>query len=238
MIGESGQRAERAPDHDPVQLIRFDKSDPGYPQRLDTYLGEQAPSSISAIGDLQIVSRPTVGLFSSVHIPGGLIVQMYDLAQRLRQSSVVVVGGFHSPMERECLSALLRGPQPVVACPARRLIDRRLPLEYRDALQAGRLLLLSPFAEPERRATAETAQERNRFVAALADSILIAYAEPGGRTERFWRDIQAWGKPLYTLENNANAGLIALGASPVGRELPVEWAGSSDQAPHPARSDQ
>ena len=41
--------------------------------------------------------------------------------------------------------------------------------EYRPALESGRLLLISPFPEKVRRPTAETAAQRNRMAAALAD---------------------------------------------------------------------
>ena len=30
---------------------------------------------------------------------------------------VPMIGGFHTPMEQECLEVLLRGQQPVVICP-------------------------------------------------------------------------------------------------------------------------
>ncbi len=65
---------------------------------------------------------------------------------------------------------------------------------------------------------------RNEFVAALADALLIAYATPDGKTERFCRDVLAWGKPLLTLESSENAGLLTLGARPIQPErLGEQW---------------
>jgi predicted Rossmann fold nucleotide-binding protein DprA/Smf involved in DNA uptake len=133
----------------------------------------------------------------------------------LRDAGVTVIGGFHSPMEREFLAALLRGRQPVIICPARGLGDLRVHAEWKKPLEDGRLLVLSPFEEKLRRATAALAQERNRFVGALADEVFIAYAAAGGKTEAFAREIIAWGKPVYTLDDPANAGLVALGARPI-----------------------
>jgi len=83
--------------------------------------------------------------------------------------------------------------------------------EHRQLLEEGRLLFLSPFEARQRRATVELAQYRNRFVAALADKILVAYAGPYGKTEQFCREVLAWGKQVYTFESEANAHLIALG---------------------------
>src|SRR5205809_5885525 len=148
-------------------LVHLGLADPRYPAALQTHLGHSAPAAIEALGDLHILQRKSLALFCSVKCPGNLIVQTYDLAQKLRAAGVTVIGGFHSPMERECLRILLRSPHPVIACPARGL-PKRVPPEFRKALAQGRLLLLSSFADTVRRADAEAAQQRNRFVAALA----------------------------------------------------------------------
>ena len=109
---------------------------------------------------------------------------------------------------------LLRGPAPVIVCPARSLDRMRLKREYEEPMAAGRLLLTSPFGEKVRRLTADTAMTRNRFVAALADTVLIAHAQPGSKTEQLVQQVLAWGKPVYTLDNPANDNLLALGAQP------------------------
>ena len=117
-------------------------------------------------------------------------------------------------MERQCLAILLRSPHPVIVCPARSL-PRRVPPEFRQPLEEGRLLLLSPFAVAVNRADEETARHRNRVVAALADQIFAAYAAPNSKTEFFCREIIAWSKSLYTFAGVANENLLALGARPI-----------------------
>jgi predicted Rossmann fold nucleotide-binding protein DprA/Smf involved in DNA uptake len=183
-----------------------------YPSALNRYLGDGAAKTIAALGNLDALHSYKLALFCSVKCPGDLILKTYDLARDLRQAGVTVISGFHSPMERECLDILLRGTQPVVVCPARSLEGMRVRPEYRQPLEEGRLLFLSPFEARQRRATVEMAQYRNRFVAVLADQIFVAYAEPNGKTEQFCREVMAWGKPLYTLESKANAHLTAMGA--------------------------
>ena len=199
-------------------LVHLGLADPRYPAALQTHLGHSAPAAIAALGDLHILQRKSLALFCSVKCPGNLIVQTYDLAQKLRAAGVTVIGGFHSPMERECLRILLRSPHPVIICPARSL-PKRLAPEFRKPLEEGRLLLLSSFADAVCRADEETAHRRNRLVAALADRIFAAYAAPNSKTELFCREIIAWGKPLYTLAGEANANLLALGAMPIARFL-------------------
>jgi len=74
-------------------------------------------------------------------------------------------------------------------------------------------LFLSPFTEEQRRITADTALLRNYFVAALVDSIFIAYAAPNSKTEQFCQEIITWGKSINTFERNTN--LLNMGAQPI-----------------------
>jgi len=147
-----------------------------------------------------------------VKCPGKVILQTYDLARALREAGVTVIGGFHSPMERECLRILLRGEQPVIVCPARSLVGMRISREFVEPLQHRRLLFLSPFPDKLRRVTVQTALYRNHFLAALADKVFIPYAAPSSKTFEFCRVLVSWHKPLCTLVNEADVGLIDLGA--------------------------
>ncbi len=198
------------------------RSDLRYPVALTTHLSDRAPELVSVLGNLEILQRKTLALFCSVRCPGNLIVQTYDLAHKLRREGVTVIGGFHSPMERQCLAILLRSPHPVVVCPARSL-PKRVPCEFRQPLEDGRLLLLSPFAEDVNRADEQTARQRNYFVAALAGEIFAAYAAPNSDTECLCREIIDWGKPLYTFAGEANENLLVLGAKPISPN-DVSWA--------------
>jgi hypothetical protein len=55
------------------------------------------------------------------------------------------------------------------------------------------LLLLSYFPAKYRRATAILAQQRNEFVAALADEVWFAHITPGGQMDHLSRRVNAWG---------------------------------------------
>ena len=195
--------------------IQIQQDHDSYPAALRRFLGDRAPKAVTAIGPLDLLVNKPLGFFCSIKCPGRLILQTTDFAQQLRQASVTVIGGFHSPVERECLTILLRSTNPIIICPARGIENMRIPSEYKKPLSEGRLLLLSPFNGRQRRATAEMATYRNEVVAALAEQIFVAYAEPSGKTELFCQRIVEWLKPLYTFESDATANLIALGARPL-----------------------
>jgi predicted Rossmann fold nucleotide-binding protein DprA/Smf involved in DNA uptake len=195
--------------------------EPGVPEypanRLKATRFVGAPITVS--GNVGILDQHQItALFCSTRCPGDLILKTYDLARSLREGGVPVIGGFHSPMEQECLRLLLRGQQPVAVCPARSIHNMRLSYDWCEAIRQGRLLLLSPFPENQRRQTAALAALRNEFVAALADAIFIVHAEAGSKTEALGKIALAWGKPVYTFDSRDNTGLISLGVKPLNEE--------------------
>jgi predicted Rossmann fold nucleotide-binding protein DprA/Smf involved in DNA uptake len=177
---------------------------------------------VSTIDSKQILSKPMLALFWSERCPGDLIIKACDAATALRDASVPVISGFHSPVERECLRILLRGTQPVVISPARSLERMRAPADWRDPIREGRLLLVSPFAAKHNRITAALAAQRNEFVAALAHAVLVVYADPAGLIESLARKIFAWRKPLFALESNDASSLRPWGAELVDTNSVME----------------
>lgn len=212
-------------------VARVQQGEKGYPSELLYYLEDQTPVTIFLRGNVDLWfhrTTPILALFCSSKAPGRVLLQVHDLAQQWRTADVTVIGGFHSPPEEEALSVLLRGPGSVIVCPARGIASMRLKPEYKEPLAAGRLLLVSPFEDTVRRITAETAVARNRFVAALADRVLIAHAEPGSKTAQLARQVVEWEKPLYTLDCRDNENLLALGA----RLTSPEWPGLREGTVH------
>ena len=48
--------------------------------------------------------------------------------------------------------------------------------------------------------------------------MFVAHAAPGGKTERFCKDVLAWKKPMLTLDSHENAHLFSLGINIVRPE--------------------
>jgi predicted Rossmann fold nucleotide-binding protein DprA/Smf involved in DNA uptake len=167
-------------------------------------------------GDVNLLNlRRLIALFCSVRCPEDLILKTYDLARKLREAKLPVIGGFHSPMEKECLRLLLRGQQPVLVCLARSTNSMRIPSDWRQPLLDGRLLVLSPFSTSQHRPTAKLAAQRNELMADLAHKVFIAHAAAVSKTEAFARSIVGRGKPLFTLDGPANANLVEIGAQAI-----------------------
>ena len=197
-----------------LTVVELRPGDSAYPTERLKAVGNIGPVAVRGDADL-LARHQYMALFCSIRCPGDLILKTYDLARALRDAGVPVIGGFHSPMEKECLRLLLRGQQPVVVCPARSIENMRIPTEWRPPLAEGRLLLLSPFTCSQRRPTVNLAALRNDLVAALAHRVFVAYAAPGGKTEAFARKVLGWGKLVFTFDSSHNTGLISLGVQPL-----------------------
>jgi predicted Rossmann fold nucleotide-binding protein DprA/Smf involved in DNA uptake len=169
---------------------------------------------VHGVGDRAILRRKCLGLICSVRCPGSVVIKTFDAIRELRDAGVVVAGGFHSPMEKECLEFLLRGEQPVIVVLAKGLGRPRLSEPWRTGIDAGRLLVLAPFTDAVRRTTKAHAQARNEFIVARAAAVLIPHASSGGKAEAIARSVVELGKPLFTFDDQENQRLFQLGARP------------------------
>lgn len=179
-----------------ITPLTLTPSNANWTARLESRLGESAPSALRAIGPLALLAGARTALFCSTLTPGNAILRAFDTARRLRDEGVTVISGFHSPIEQDCLRILLRGKQPIIVCPARAIGNMRITGDLRPAFEAGRVLFLSPFKDTPRRVTRESALRRNELVAALADEAFIAHITPGGETERLAGMMREWGVPI------------------------------------------
>ncbi len=191
---------------------RITVHDRAYPDRLRARLADDAPDCLYAMGDIGLLRTGLLGLVCSVRCPGSVVLKTFDAVRGLRDGGVALVGGFHSPMERESLDILLRGRQPVVLCPARGLARLRLGASARQGIKDGRLLVVSPFSERMRRTTSAQSAQRNLLVAALADALLVPYASVGGAAWATARAALDRGQAVFTFEVEKNKALLERGA--------------------------
>lgn len=188
--------------------ILIPRGDDLYPSSLLFRLGKNAPASLTIIGSTDLLKVKSLALICSVRCPGSVILKTYELMKKLARARIPVVGGFHSPLEKECLEVYLRVKTPVVVVFGRDIGRLRIGKEWKEPLLDGRLLLVSPFTQGASRITTALAEKRNLIVAALADRVLIPFASPGSKTEALSSSIECWGIPFYTIDDSRNGKLL------------------------------
>jgi len=133
-----------------------------------------------SLGNLELINRPLLAIFSSAKCPAGLILKAHDYAKEIRNGEMGIISGFHAPAEKEVLEVLLKGTCPIVVVLGRRLEGARIPAAWKTEIEKGRMLVISPFKEYQAHVKKEMALKRNDLAARIAGRVLIVHASEGG----------------------------------------------------------
>jgi REP element-mobilizing transposase RayT len=91
-----------------------------------------------------------------------------------------IISGFLSPMERAVFKAGLEHQRPLIWVKPWGLDEEGLARQARSALDEGRLLILSPFAESVEAPSIRRAAWCNQYVLAHCDRMVVGHLNPGG----------------------------------------------------------
>jgi predicted Rossmann fold nucleotide-binding protein DprA/Smf involved in DNA uptake len=138
------------------------------------------------IGNYELLKLSKTGFLCSRKVPASAVLKCYDWAILQREEGNCVISGFHSKLEKDVLHFLLKGKQPIILVLARG-IKKRIEPEFQQAIEQGRLLIITPFPEEVKRVTATNAQIRNELMVELADNITVGFISKGGLLEELLR---------------------------------------------------
>jgi predicted Rossmann fold nucleotide-binding protein DprA/Smf involved in DNA uptake len=139
------------------------------------------------LGNKDLLSLHKVAFLCSRDCPSAVVLKSLDWAIAQREMGRCVISGFHSRIEKDVLHHLLGGTQPIIVALARGIMKRLEP-ELQSPLDAGRLLIVTRYADSVTHACEDSCFHRNRLMMELADETVVAYASPGGNLERLCRE--------------------------------------------------
>lgn len=139
-----------------------------------------------SVGNGELLMLQKVAFLCSRRFPPEAAEKAYRWAEAQREAGTCVISGYHSAVEKEVLCRLLQGTQPVIIAMARGL--NRLAPEWERHIDAGRLLVISRYAQSVSHPCESKCYQRNRMMAELADKIVIAHVSSGGSLERLCAD--------------------------------------------------
>lgn len=142
-------------------------------------VGAEIAARIVGAGETAFLAGPLLGIIASRECPGHVLLETLDRVPEWVKAGCVIVSGFHSPLEQQVLRSVLRRKGRVVKALARGMTDYRPTAEEREALEAGRMLVITACPPEVRRTTRDTALARNRLVLALASEIVAPYVAAG-----------------------------------------------------------
>ena len=163
-------------------------------------LRHQLTDNVQMLGNAALMALPKVAFLSSRRVAPAAVMRCYDWATGVRgggsagrlapavgggtPSLPCVVGGFQSALERDVLKLLLPDGGPLIVMVLARGMWRSVPTEYRESINAGRMLVVSPFSQGVVRVSKETAEKRNAFVLDHCAEAVFASLDPDGSLAR------------------------------------------------------
>jgi hypothetical protein len=131
-----------------------------------------------------------------------VVVKTLDKIHDRRDAGIALIGGFHSRMEKEYPSLLLRAAQLAIVYPARSMkkVDAR---RVECPCAEGHLPILSPFGTTPRRISTQRAA-RKQFVVDIADALFDPYASARVKTLDVIERSIANEEPIYSLNDAEN----------------------------------
>lgn len=152
---------------------------------------------VDHIGNIELLNRSLLAIFSSAKCPASLILQAHDYAKEIRDGEIGIISGFHSPAEREVLEVLLNGKCPIVMVLGRSLKNARLPVKWKTEIEKGRMLVISPFKEYQKYVTKEVSLKCNDLAARIAGRVMIVHASERGSLQG---QVERWKKEGIEVE--------------------------------------
>ena len=125
------------------------------------------------LGNKELLKLPKTAFLASSTIPPDMVLKCYDWATAKHEGCVV--SGFSSKLEQDVLHFLLKTKCPIILVLARKMY-RDIPEELKDALEQGRMLIISTSTAV--RQSKVTAMARNKYICEIADNILFIGVSP------------------------------------------------------------
>jgi predicted Rossmann fold nucleotide-binding protein DprA/Smf involved in DNA uptake len=169
------------------------RSDKNYLVRYKKHLKDKAPPLIFGVGDRSLLRGGGVAIVGSRNVDADGEAFTRQTAELCAYNRMPVVSGGARGVDQIAMASALDADGIVIGILAENLLKKSLERNARDAISAGRLLLISPY-HPNARFAVGTAMGRNKLIYAMADYGLVVSAEHGkggtwaGTTEELKRD--------------------------------------------------
>lgn len=192
------------------------RADQEYPRQLKQKLGNTCPPIFYCAGNLALLKKPCIGYAGSREVGQQDLDFTAQAVQKTAARGFGVVSGGAKGVDTAAESAALDLGQPVIVYLADSLLRRIKRKEVLQAVQGGRMVLLST-VKPDSGFQTWAAMARNRLVYCQSSGTVVVRSDwkKGGTwagasecLKHQWRPVFCWDKEEYP----GNAALIKQGA--------------------------
>lgn len=195
------------------------RSDPQYPKRLKNKLKHLAPPVLYGTGNRSLLSNHGLGFVGSRNVDEAGLNFTNEVAKMcVSENTQVISGGAKGVDSAAMVTALNEGGRGVGVL-GHGLAKASLSKKYRQSLQDGNLVLISPFY-PETGFSVGTAMARNKYIYILSDACLVVSSDlKGGTWTGANENLKNRWVPLLVRQDSTvppgNTQLIKQGGMPV-----------------------
>ncbi len=178
-----------------------------YPEALSRCLDKSAPVVLFAVGELDLLMSPALGVVGSRSPSDKCFSAATDLSGAMANRGWVIVSGAASGIDSAAHAGALQAGGGTVILPPEGVFRFRLTREVRERLDSGRWCVLSPF-EPDARWEARNALRRNRLITALSRAVIAFEPRDRGGTWHSSNQTLKMNKTLFVLSNHTDTAHI------------------------------
>ena len=152
------------------------RADPHYPRCLKAALREDAPPILYGCGAIEALDAGGVAVVGSREADEALLAYARSIGALCAQAGQALISGGARGIDQAAMQGALGCGGSALGILADSLQRAVLSQVWRDALQQGRLTLVSPY-DPQAGFNVGHAMRRNRLIYALADAALVVNAD-------------------------------------------------------------
>ncbi len=168
------------------ELDRLDQSgiatltpfDDDYPPRLRARLGSKRPAILHAVGSLELLAQPGVGVVGSRNVSKEGAEVAEALGRQAALLGLPLISGAARGVDQLAMNAAFQAGGTVVGIPAHSLIRTLRAPGVRRAVHDGETVMCTPYA-PDSPFTVGKAMGRNKLIYALSKATVAVAADQG-----------------------------------------------------------
>jgi len=187
------------------------RSDAEYPGRLKKRLKNATPPLLYGAGDKALLNLGGLAMVGARDASESAMEFTCQIAAACAREDIAVVSGGARGIDSAAMQSATDAGGKAVGVLANDLLKASLNRSNRIGLQAGKLVLLSPFY-PEAGFNAGNAMGRNKYIYAMADQALVVESAhgSGGTWAGAVENLQHHWVPMFVRPQSESAGNMAL----------------------------
>ena len=190
-----------------------------YPLSIRRHLGDSRPPILFGIGNKDLLSRSGVGFVGSRSVEDADVAYTQRLACQAVDQGFAVISGAAKGVDQAAMEAALQHGGISVGVVSDSLLKTSTSRAYREAIQEGRLVQISPYY-PEAGFSTGNAMGRNKYIYTLSQAVVVVKSdyEEGGTWAGAIENLKKHWVPLLVRQcaHRGNQELIQRGSIPIG----------------------